>query len=317
MATPQAGVIGLSNVVAWPLNTDPVGGTATYGTVFSLAGAAELSFDPAASQTPYFADDALAAVGSTTGFRKLSVKLYDIDPANLATLLGQTYANGQLSDKGSDTSPYFAIAGQVLRNGGATQPVVFYKCQFMKPKSDWKTKGATINFVEVQLDGATVALTSNGQYSLTQRSDDPNVSAAAAAAWYTTVQFPSTDNTALTVAFAAGGTAKTITATFSKASNSGSIPFTMADSGLPAILANEIQVVKSAAAGAGTGAVLTWVLTTPGAGFSNNTIVFTGTVASGATTGDNVTVSVRANSQVKDNNGVAVTAVGKGYLTLA
>jgi len=271
MATPQAGVIGLSNVVAWPLNTDPVGGTATYGTVFSLAGAAELSFDPAASQTPYFGDDSLIAVGATTGFRKLSVKLYDIDPANLATLMGQTYANGQLLDKGSDTSPYFAIAGQVLRNGGATQPVIFYKCQFMKPKSDWKTKGATINFVEVQLDGATVALTSNGQYSLTQRSDDPSVSASAAAAWYTTPQFTNTDNTALSVVFAAGG----------------------------------------------TGCTLTWVLTTPGAGFSNNTIVFTGTVTAGAVAADNVTVAVGANSSVKDNNGVSVTAVGKGYLTLA
>jgi len=282
MATPQAGVIGLSNVVAWPLNTDPVGGTATYGTVFSLAGAAELSFDPAASQTPYFGDDSLIAVGATTGFRKLSVKLYDIDPANLATLMGQTYANGQLLDKGSDTSPYFAIAGQVLRNGGATQPVIFYKCQFMKPKSDWKTKGATINFVEVQLDGATVALTSNGQYSLTQRSDDPSVSASAAAAWYTTPQFTNTDNTALLT-----------------------------------YMASQILVVKSVAAGAGTGCTLTWVLTTPGAGFSNNTIVFTGTVTAGAVAADNVTVAVGANSSVKDNNGVSVTAVGKGYLTLA
>jgi len=317
MATPQAGVIGLSNVVAWPLNTDPVGGTATYGTVFSLAGAAELSFDPAASQTPYFGDDSLIAVGATTGFRKLSVKLYDIDPANLATLMGQTYANGQLLDKGSDTSPYFAIAGQVLRNGGATQPVIFYKCQFMKPKSDWKTKGATINFVEVQLDGATVALTSNGQYSLTQRSDDPSVSASAAAAWYTTPQFTNTDNTALSVVFAAGGTTKTITATFSKASASGAIAFTMANSSLLTYMASQILVVKSVAAGAGTGCTLTWVLTTPGAGFSNNTIVFTGTVTAGAVAADNVTVAVGANSSVKDNNGVSVTAVGKGYLTLA
>jgi len=317
MATPQAGVIGLSNIVAWPLLTDPVGGSATFGTVFSLAGAAEMSFDTAASQTPYFADDALAAVGSTTGFRKISIKLYDIDPSALAQLMGQTYANGQLQDKGADTSPYFAVAGRVLRNGGATQPVVFYKCQFMKPKSDWKTKGASINFVEVQLDGATVALTSNGQYGLTQRSDDPAASATAASAWFTTVQFSNTDNTALSVVFAAGGATKTVTATFSKASASGSIPFTMADTGLLATLANEILVTKSAAAGAGANAVLTWVLTTPGAGFSNNTIVFTGTVTSGAIATDNVTVAVRTNSQVKDNNGVSVTAVGKGFLTLA
>ena len=317
MATPQAGVIGLSNIVAWKLLTDPVGGIPTYDTVFSLAGAAEMTFDPASSQTPYFADNSLAAIGSTTGFRKLSVKLYDIDPSALANLVGQTYTNGQLLDKGSDVSPYFAIAGQVLRNGGATQDVVFYKCQLMKPKSDWKTKGATINFVEVQLDGASAALTSNGEYWITQRSDDPNSSTVPHAAWYTTVQFSSTDNTTLTTVFAAGVTAKTVTATFTKASNSALIPFTMADTGLLTTLANEILVTKTAPAGAGGACVVTWALSTPGAGFSNNTIVFTGTVVSGATTADTVVVAVRANSQVKDNNGVSVTAVGKGVLTLA
>jgi phi13 family phage major tail protein len=317
MATPLAGVIGLSNLVAWQLQTDTAGGTTTYGAPFSLAAAAEMSFDPASSQTPYFADDSLTAIGSTTGFRKVGIKLYDIDPANLGILIGQTYANGQLVDKGADQSPYFAIAGKVLRNGGAYSYVVFYKCQLMKPKSDFKTKGATINFVEVQLDGASAALQSNGQYWNAQRSDDPNGTAAAISAWFTTPQFSTTDNSALSVVFAAGGTAKTITATFSKASASGTIPFTMADPTTITALVNEIQVVKSVAAGAGTGAVLTWVLTTPGAGFSNNTILFTGTVVSGATTADNVTVSVRANSAVKDNNGIAVTAVGKGYLTLA
>lgn len=318
MSTPAAGVIGLSNVVAWPLTADASGGTPTWGAAFSLAGAAEMNFDPKSSQTPFFGDNSLIAVGSTTGFRTLSVKLYDIDPSNLATLLGMTYQVGQVLDQGSDVSPYFAIAGKVLRNGVATnQYVVFYKVQLMKPKSDWKTKADKITFVEVQLDGSTVALTSNGYYGLTQRSDDPNGVAANLTAWFTTVQLPNADNSALTVTFAAGGTAKTITATFAKASNSGAIPFTMANTTLLTNLAAEVLVVKSAAAGAGTGCVLTWVLTTPGAGFSNNTIVFTGTVASGATTGDNVTVAVRANSTIQDNNGTSVTAVGKGYLTLA
>jgi phi13 family phage major tail protein len=316
--TPQAGVIGLSNITCWQLTSDPTSGTPTYGTAFTLPGAAEFNFDPKSSQTPYFGDNSLIAVGSTTGFRTASVKLYDIDPQSLAVLLGQTYAVGQVLDQGTDVSPYFAIAGKVLRNGTATnQYVVFYKIQLMKPKSDWKTKADKITFVEVQLDGASVALTCNGYYWLSQRSDDPNGNAAALTAWFTTVQLPSIDNTALTVAFAAGGTAKTITATFSKASNSGVIPFTMASSALLTALAAEVLVVKSAAAGAGTGCVVTWVLTTPGAGFSNNTILFTGTVASGATSGDNVTVAIRADSTVVDNNNTAVTAVGKGYLTLA
>jgi phi13 family phage major tail protein len=318
MSTPQAGVIGLSNIVAWPLTSDTVGGTPTYGTAFSLSGAAEMNFDPKSSQTPFFGDDSLIAVGSTTGFRSIGVKLYDIDPANLAQLMGQTYGVGQVQDSGADVSPYFAIAGKVLRNGIATnQYVVFYKVQFMKPKSDWKTKADKITFVEVALDGATLALTANRLYGLTQRSDDPNGNTAALTAWFTTVQFPTTDNTALSVVFAAGVTTKTITATFSKASNSGAIPFTMADPATLAALAAEILGVKAGVGGAGTGLTMTWALSTPGAGFSNNTIVFTGTVTAGAVAADTVTVAVRANSTVKDNNGVSVTAVGKGVLTLA
>jgi phi13 family phage major tail protein len=320
--TPQAGVIGLSNLTYWPLTSDPATGTPTYGAAVSLPGIAELNFDPKASQTPFFGDNTLIAVGSTTGFRTLGAKLYDIDPQSLATLMGQTYANGQILDQGNDISPYFALAGKVLRNsttGGVPtqQYVVFYKVQFMKPKSDWKTKADKVTFIEVSLDGSAVALTCNGQYGLMQRADDPNGSAAALTAWFTTVQFNGADNSALSVVFAAGGTTKTITATFSKASTSGSIPFTMASASTLTALANEVLFVNSTTASVGVAVPATWVLTTPGAGFSNNTIVFTGTLGAGAVAGNTVTAALRSNSTVVDNNGTSATGVGKGTLTLA
>jgi len=320
--TPQAGVIGLSNLTYWPLTSDPTTGSPTYGAAVSLPGIAELNFDPKSSQTPYFGDNSLIAVGGTTGFRSISAKLYDIDPQALATLLGQTYGQGQVLDQGPDISPYFALAGKVLRNGttgGAPtqQYVVFYKIQLMKPKSDWKTKADKITFVEVQLDGSTVALTCNGYYGLTQRADDPNGSAAALTAWFTTVQLPNIDNTALSVVFAAGVTTKTITATFSKASTSGSIPFTMASAAQIAALTAEVQFVNATTASVGGAVPATWVLSTPGAGFSNNTIVFTATLGAGAAATDKITAALRSNSTVTDNNGTSATGVGKGFLTLA
>jgi phi13 family phage major tail protein len=318
MSTPAAGVIGLSNIYAWPLTTDPTSGTPTYGAAFAVPGVAEFNFDPKSSQTPYFADNTLTAVGSTTGFRTLSAKFYDMDPSILSTFLGETYAVGQVLDQGSDVSPYFAIAGKVLRNGVATnQYVVFYKVQLMKPKSDWKTKADKITFVEVQLDGATIALTCNGYYWLSQRSDDSNGSAAALSAWFTTVQLPAIDNSALSVVFTAGVTTKTVLATFSKASTSGAIVFTMANSATLTNLAAEVLFVNATTASVGTGVPATWTLSTPGAGFSNNTIVFTGTLGAGAVATDKVTAAIRASSTVQDNNGTSVTAVGKGFLTLA
>src|SRR6185503_15851790 len=217
-------------------------------------------------------------------------------PSNLSTLLGQTYTSGQLIDQGSDVSPYFAIAGKVLRNGvSINQYVVIYKVQLMKPKSDWKTKGATINFVEVALDGASASLTSNGYYMNTQRSDDTNGSSTPITNWFTTPQFPTTDNTALTVVATKTDANTTISWTFSKAS-AASFSMRPAD-----MVAANFPVYVLTALKAGT-------YTFPSVAGTTQVVKFTPTVAFAG--GDKATVPINetANPDVHDNSNIACTA---------
>jgi phi13 family phage major tail protein len=314
--------IGLSNVVYAVLDesTDVTGGTPSYGAITPLANALELSFDPAGNESMLFADDGPAFLADNVGEMKISFGIADINPADLAIVLGHSYANGVMTDSPTDQSPYIAIGAKRLRAGKQTGALVYdyfwlAKVKLMKPKEDAKTKGASIEFQTPMLEGMVVQLIANGNYRSMARSDDANLPAATITNWFTQVVINNTaDLTALTVAIAAGGSAKTVTFTFSKASNSGAIPFTMS----AAMIANWLSAIQMVKVVSGT-ALCTYSLavTTPGAGFSNNTIVITATIVTGATSADNLAVIIPANSAVKDNSGVSVTAVAKAPILLA
>lgn len=298
MATPsQAGVIGLSSIKVWKLQdgTDITGGSPAYDAVLDLAGAAEMSHDSAASQTPYFADDGLYDVGSTTGFQKITLKLYDVLPQTLAAILGLNYSVGQTGYQNSAVAPYFAVAAKILRNGTSKyENVVFYKVQFMQPKSNWKTKAASINFVEVQLDGAPVALQSLGLTGLRQRSDDTAGDSAALSAWFTTVQLPGANLNALsTVATQTGtGASSKIRFTFAKAGG-GSFRINMAT-----ITTDSLPIWVAGVRKLGTFTDVT------GAAGTTQVVDFTPTVAFAG--GELVLAS--ANTAAKDQNGIGCTA---------
>src|SRR6266487_4595590 len=157
--------IGLSNVVFAVLDesTDVSGGTPSYGTITPLANAMELSFDPAGNESMLFADDGPAFLADNVGEMKLSFGIADISPANLATLLGHTYANGITTEAPTDQSPYVAIGAKKLRSGKDGAALVYdyfwlLKVKLMKPKEDAKTKGATIEFQTPMLEGMAVQL---------------------------------------------------------------------------------------------------------------------------------------------------------------
>lgn len=305
--------------------SDVVGGTPAYGTIYSIPGTVKIGVKVNGKAETAFGDNAARLIAETIGKIEIAIDMLDLLPADIARLLGHPYANGVMGASAVDQSPYVAVGFKLLRTGldnaGTTIPAYdyfwFYKGKFAKYDINADTKADSIKWQNQSLVGQFGALIANNYYKGQTRTDDPALTAAAQAAFFSQVTMPTADTSALTVAFAAGGTTKTITATFSKASNSGAIPFTMNSAAVLAALAAFVMVVKSAAAGAGTLCTVSWALTTPGAGFSNNTIVFTGTITAGAVATDNVTVAVPANSAVQDNNGTPVTAIGKGFLTLA
>lgn len=311
---PVIGIEGLKYAVLTE-STDIVGGTPAYGTLYDLPGTVELNWNPSAATTPLYSDDGLSVIGETVGDMKLDLTLTDVSQQDMANMLGQTYVNGILAGNVTDPSAYIAIGGKILRNGGtAGTPVYEYvwfpKVKLTKPAFDYKTKEAKIVFQMAKLTGQVAKLQANGVYKTSIRTDDPAALPTTLTNWFTAVvTAANADLTALTCVVTTGtGATKTLLFTFSKASNSGTIAFSMSTAAIQALV-NQCQVILAA-----TGVVqsCTYALLSAGTGFSNSPVTVTCTTPVAATA---VFVVIPAGTQVVDGSGVAVSAYASGSVT--
>lgn len=297
MALAQRPRIGLKDVVYAVLDetTDVSGGTPSYGTVYPLANSIELSFDPGSSAATLFADDGAAFAAETVGDMKISLGNADILPADMARILGHTYAAGQTVFNALDQSPYIAIGAKMLRSGKDGSSAVYdylwlYKVKLQKPRFDAKTKGSGIEYQTPMLEGAVTKLASSGNYRMIMRTDDADAVAATLTGFFTTVTLPSASLTAVTVGSASGSASgKTITLPFAK--NGESFLMAIPDT-------KDIAVVV-----ASTGALIagTTTITRSVAGIAPTLILANDNIA-------NVEYVVIVTADVRDTNGVAVTA---------
>ena len=294
--------IGLSNVVYAVLteSSDVSGGTPTYGAITPLANALELSFDPAGSTATLFADDGAAFVADNVGEMKITFGLADINPADRAIILGQTYAGGQITENVTDQSPYIAIGARRLMAGkdGASAVYEYFwlpKVKLSKPKADAKTKGASIDFQTPMFEGSVTKLVANGNYKASVRTDDANASATLISNFFTQVVTTSgADLGALNVVVAKNTTKARFT--FTK-TGGGNITLTAADlntTNLPTYKGTNAVPVAGAYA------------ITSGNGTATVVVDFTPTVAYGAVA---VAGAVSPNG-IKDQNGVYATQTG-------
>lgn len=221
----QRPVIGLQDVKYALLDeaSDISGGTPTWGTIYSLANAIDLSFDPASSASTLFADNGPAFIGETVGEMKVTLNVADLLPSHVARLLGQTYTNGEIVEASTDQSPYVAIGGKVLRSGALSGNPVYeyiwlYKVRFTKPSAAMHTKEASINFQTPSLEGRVVQLTANKYYKIRIRTDDDDANATTLTNFFNQVTLPAADTNvlAVTIAEGTGGDAGKIKLTFAK-----------------------------------------------------------------------------------------------------
>ena len=298
-------------------SSDVSGGTPSYGAVKSLATLAKMSLNPGSSAITEFFDDGAGAIGETTGKIQPDITLYDIDPSAYAELLGISYANGIVGQNTADQSPYVAIGWKVLHQGSTAAAPDYdywwlYKCKFMKPDHAFETKADTLKPNLYSLKGEAAKLAANGYYASWCRTTDTNLPAATVAGWFSQVTLPAPDLTALTMVAATGtGATKTFILTFSKASSSAIIPFTISASSIAALV-NQLVCVKNSS---GALLAITAAISIAGTGFSNSPVVVTVTSAS-STGGDVISVGIGAGSDVVDSSGVAVTAYANGGVTL-
>lgn len=293
--------IGLRSVVYALLDesTDVVGGTPTYGTVYPLANAIDLSFDPAGSAATLFADDGAAFTAETVGEMAISFGQADILPEDMARILGHTYANGIVAENTSDQSPYIAIGAKMLRAGkDSGQDVYEYfwltKVKLTKPKQDAKTKAASIEFQTPMFEGRVVKLTANNNYRTRVRTDDPTASSTTITNWFSQpVVTSAPDLGALSATITKSST--NVLYTFGKVGG-GNVTLTAAQ-----LTVNALPVFKGASAVPQAGA---YVIGSNGT--AAPTVTFTPTVAFGTAS---VSAGVSPNS-VYDQNGVACAVAG-------
>jgi hypothetical protein len=224
----------------------------------------------------------------------VSFGVADLDPADIAALLGHSYANGILEENTSDASPYVAMGGKITRSGGHFEYFWIPRVKLSKPSAQTMTKGASIEFQTPSLEGRVVK-NEAGVYRTRVRTDDTNAAAGTLTSWFNAVvEENDADLGALSATIAEGtnGNAKKIVATFSKVGG-GSFSLISGTVG-----ASSFIVSKAAGPVAGTYAI--------GTAGTTVTVIFTPTVAFvGA---DVVGVSIVG---VKDNSNVSVTPVGK------
>jgi phi13 family phage major tail protein len=246
-----------------------------------------------------FADDGPAFLADNLGEMKISFGVADIAPANLATILGHSYANGIVTESPTDQSPYIAIGARRLRAGKDGTSLVYdyfwlAKVKLMKPKEDAKTKGASITFQTPMLEGMVVQLAANGNYRNMLRTDDANATATSVTNWFNQVVISnSVDLGALNVVVAKSTTKATFT--FTKVGG-GIITLTQAD-----LITATLPTYKGTNAVPVAGA---YVITNNGT--ATVTVTFTPGVAYGAVA---VAGAVDADG-VKDQNGVYATPTG-------
>lgn len=182
--------VGLTNLyyALLDVNSDVVGGAATYGAPVRIGGAISANFSPNASNDTIFADDGPYETASTLGAMTLELNIADLTNAERAALLGGTYdaANGTYTAKETDIPPFVAIGCQVKKSNGANRFVWYLKGKFTAPDDSNQTKADSINWATPTITGNFLARDCDDKYRVALDSDEVNANASAIANWFTT-----------------------------------------------------------------------------------------------------------------------------------
>lgn len=295
MAISQKPVTGVSDIVYSLLTdgTDVIGGTPTYGTVYSLPNAIDVSFSPGSSMTTLYADNGPAISSETIGDMTISMGVADLEPEHVARLLGHTYSGGAIEYSVDDVSPYVALGCKVQLTDGAYGYVWYSKVKFSKPDESAKTRGASIEYQTPTIEGRPVKLTSTGVYRVKVRTDDALASSTLISNFFTAPVISATQDLGALSVTIAKATLNT-SFTFAKVGG-GNITLTQAN-----LTSDTIPIYKLDTIVPGT-----YVITLNGT--AAPVVTFTPTVAYGT----NTVIAAVSAGEVYDQNGVYCTAASK------
>lgn len=284
--------IGVQDCYIAKVLTDTSSGM-TFDTPIHIPGTVKIDIKPNGGLVVDYGDNAALVTVNYRGVTDGTIEMLDVPASTLATMLGQTRANGITGESALNQSPYFALGFKVWLSGDDSgnnvyQYFWYHKGKFAVPDGSYETKKDTITPQHVVLNAQFISNTYNGLIGVNGRSDQ-DLPAATASAWFTApVIAPTVDLNALGVVIAKSSTNTTFTFT-----KTGGGTFSInTDS---ATIGTNILVSKGGALQSGA---IVW------AGQGTATVV--GTFTPGTAYGT-ATVNVAITAGVKDLNGVGCT----------
>lgn len=131
---------GLSNVHIWPITATSDAGKPTYGTMFTMPGAVELSLDAEGSSDANYGDDVVYFQGVANSGYSGKLSVYDIPDDFLTNILGETKdANGVMVENSDVTPSEFAMAFE-FKGDAKKRRHLLYRCTASRPSLSSKTK---------------------------------------------------------------------------------------------------------------------------------------------------------------------------------
>lgn len=145
--------IGLKDLVYATITEDEEG-KPTYSDPKKLAEAMKADLSVTTAEGTLYADDAVSESVKefVKGALKLGVK--DLEPEDVATLLGQEMDEDQVIYGGADDEPpYVAIGFRAKKTGGKYRYIWLYRVKFKIPNEAFQTKGEAIQFNTPEIEG--------------------------------------------------------------------------------------------------------------------------------------------------------------------
>lgn len=164
--------IGLTNF-RYGVLTEATDGTPTYGGPLTPGKAVSCTVDITNNDASLYADDALAESDTSFAGGTVTMGLDEADLTTMANLLGHTLTEGIMTRSVDDVAPYVGlgrIVTKMVSNVQKYKVEFLYKVKFSEPSQDNQTKGESVEFSTVELQG-TVAALANGNWSVTEEFD--------------------------------------------------------------------------------------------------------------------------------------------------
>ena len=164
--------IGLDNFL-YGIMTEAPDGTPTYGVAHKPGKAITCNVSISNNSATLYADNVLAESDTSFQSGTVTIGLDEEDIVTQATLLGHTVDNGEIIRNSYDAAPYVGLGRIVTKmvNGVYKYKVEFLrKVKFSEPSQDDTTKGESIEFGTVEIEGTVVCL-ADGAWSAAKTFD--------------------------------------------------------------------------------------------------------------------------------------------------